>query len=165
MTKVVNVKNFDGEKYKEWLQDNRKEDGKAEMLEYLATVMGEGKEVWEKYKNGEVPLENIDMTNMDCDIDKAVDKVTDEEVEGFKRMFEGLQLMVGSDKPDLLDDIDDKSIRVIYLKTMSDFGSELMDVGENIVKMCLMYAKVKAFCNLFLGGNKPEEKEDEEVVQ
>lgn len=165
MTKVVNVKNFDGEKYKKWLQDNHKEDGKAEMLEYLATVMGEGKEAWEKYKNGEIPLENIDVANMNCDIDKAVNEVTDEEVAGFKRMFEGLSLMVGSTKPDLLDEIDNKSIRLFYLKTMSDFGSELMDVGENIVKMGLMYAKVKAFCDLFLGGKKPEEKKDEEVVQ
>ena len=166
MTKVVNVKNFDEGNYKKWLQENNKEDGKAEMLEYLATVMGEGKEVWEKYKNGEVPLENIDMANMECDIDKAMDKVTDEEVDGFKRMFEGLSIMVGIDKPDLLDDVDDRSIRLMFIKTMSDFGSELMDVGESILKMALMYAKMKAIVDLIFGGKKPEEeKEDEEVVQ
>lgn len=165
MTKVVNVKNFDEGKYKKWLQENHKEDGKAEMLEYLATVMGEGKEIWEKYKNGEIPLDKIDMANMECDIEKAMDRVTDEEVDGFKRMFEGLSIMVGNEKPDLLDDIDDRSIRLIFLKTMAEFGNELMDVGENIVKMGLMYAKMKAFVDLILGGKKPEEKKDEEVVQ
>ena len=103
---------------------------------------------------------------MNFDIDKAVNKVTDEEIAGFKRMFEGLSIMVGSTKPDLLDDIDNKSIRVIYLKTMADFGSELMDVRENIVKIGLMYAKVKAVVDLIFGGKKPEEeKEDEEVVE
>ena len=166
MTKVVNVKNFDEGNYKKWLQENNKEDGKAEMLEYLATVMGEGKEAWEKYKNGEIPLENINVANTECDIDKAVDKVTDEEIAGFKRMFEGLSIMVGNEKPDLLDEIDDKSIRVIFLKAMSDFGSELMNVGESILKMALMCAKMKALMDLIFGGKKPEEeKEDEEVVQ
>ena len=165
MTKVVNVKNFDEENYKKWLQENNKEDGKAEMLEYLATVMGEGKEVWEKYKNGEIPLENIDMANMDFDVDKAVDKVTDEEITGFKRMFEGLSIMVGMEKPDLLDDVDDRSIRLMFIKIMGDFGSELMEVGEGITKMGLMYAKMKALVDLIFGGKKPEEKEDEEVVQ
>lgn len=143
MAKIVEVKKFKKDDYTKWLEMTGKEDSKKTMIEYCATVLGEGKECWELLQKGEITVDNIEVareSDVKDEIENTIQKVSDREVQGFKRMFEGIAQIVGMQEVDLLDEIDEKSIRLIFLNVMADYGKEIMNAGKQIVHMCEIYS-------------------------
>lgn len=156
MAKVVEVKDFNNDDYKEWLVMTGKDDTKEAMIEYCATVLGQGKECWELLKQGKITIDNIELAKMSSnipdDIEKDLAKVSDREVQGFKKMFEGIAQIDGMEDTGLLDEVDDKSIRLIFMNVMADYGNDIMNAGKRIVQGLL---------DVIFGGKKDKE----EVVQ
>ena len=167
MARIVEVKKFNNDDYKKWLVMTGKKDSKEAMVEYCATILGQGKECWEALQKGEITIDNIELAKMSNDIPDSLEqdlaRISDREVQGFKRMFEGIAQIVGIKEFDMLDEVDEKSIRLIFMDVMADYGKQIMETGSKIVHMCEIYSRVQGLLNAILGGKK--EKEEEEVVQ
>lgn len=146
MAKVVEVKDFNNDDYKEWLVMMGRDDTKEAMIEYCATVLGQGKEFWEALQRGETSIDNIELTKMSNgipdNIEKDLSKISDREVQGFKKMFQVISQIVGIEDTSLLDEVDYKSIRLIFLNVMADYGNDIMNAGKRIIHMCKIYFRV-----------------------
>jgi hypothetical protein len=158
MVKIMEVKNFNNNDYKNWLIKMGKDDTKEVIIEYCATVLGQGKECWEALKQGDMTIDKIELKNLDDDLDleKDIASVSNREIQGFRKILDGVAQIVNySGKgSDIFDELDDKSMKLVFLDVMSKYSNSIMKAVQRTIHLCGLYMEAKELVETMLEKGK-----------